>query len=141
DDGADRQPAPGLERLPELIERVRASGVAVQLQVEGQVRPLTPATNLAAYRAAQEALTNVIRHAPGASTSVCLEYAPESVRSEVNDDGGVSSSAVGTWEPGTGLGLSGLRERASALGGTLEAGPTSPRGFRVCMRLPTGSAA
>jgi signal transduction histidine kinase len=113
----------------------------VQLQVEGEVRPLTPATNLAAYRAAQEALDNVIRHAPGASARVCVEYAPESVRIEVSDDGGVASNAFGTSVPGTGLGLSGLRERASGLGGTLEAGPTSPRGFHVCMRLPTGGAA
>jgi len=141
EDGEDREPAPGLERLPELVDRVRASGVAVQLQVEGRVRSLTPATDLAAYRAVQEALTNVIRHAPGAAASVRLEYAEDSVRIEVTDDGGGPQNGFGSSVSGTGLGLSGLRERASALGGTLEAGPQDPRGFRVSMRLPTGSAA
>jgi signal transduction histidine kinase len=134
------EPAPGLERLQELVDRVCASGIAVRVQVEGSVRSLTPATNLAAYRTVQEALTNVIRHAPSASASVQVEYAADSVRIEVTDDGGLPQSGLASTLSGTGLGLSGLRERASALGGTLEAGPTSSQGFRVCVRLPIGSA-
>lgn len=140
EDHQERDPAPGLERLPELVDRVRGSGVAVTLQVDGHVRPLTPATDLAAYRAVQEALTNVIRHAPGASADVHVQYRADSVQIEVTDDGGRQHTFDPARSPGTGLGLSGLRERASALGGTLEAGPTSSRGFRVCMWLPTGSA-
>lgn len=142
-----REPAPGLARLPELLDRVRTSGVAVQLQVEGAARPLTPATDLAAYRAVQEALTNVIRHAPGASAEVHVEYHSDSIQVEVTDDGGRRQNVVGASgsesekTPGTGLGLNGLRERASALGGALEAGPVDSNGFRVCMRLPTGTAA
>jgi signal transduction histidine kinase len=134
------EPAPGLERLQELVDRVCASGIAVRVRVEGSVRSLTPATNLAAYRTVQEALTNVIRHAPSASASVQVEYAADSVRIEVTDDGGLPQSGLASTLSGTGLGLSGLRERASALGGTLEAGPTSSQGFRVCVRLPIGSA-
>lgn len=143
----EREPAPGLARLPELLDRVRGSGVAVQLHVEGAARPLTPATDLAAYRAVQEALTNVIRHAPGASAEVHVEYGSDSVQVEVTDDGGRQQNVVGASgsesekTPGTGLGLNGLRERASALGGALEAGPVDSKGFRVCMRLPTGTAA
>ena len=140
EDLEEREPAPGLGRLPELVDRIRGSGVAVQLQVEGAVRPLTPATDLAAYRAVQEALTNVIRHAPGASAQVHLEYGEDSLRVEVTDDGRVEQNGRASTLPGTGLGLSGLRERASALGGTFEAGPIGSTGFRVSMRLPTGSA-
>jgi signal transduction histidine kinase len=136
DDDADREPAPGLSRVPELLDRVRAGGMVVELQVEGTARPLTPATDLAAYRAVQEALTNVIRHAPGASAEVRVQYADDSVRVDVTDDGGAQETSTVS---GAGLGLSGLRERATALGGTLDAGPTGSHGFRVSMSLPTGT--
>lgn len=139
EDHLEREPAPRLEGLHELVDRVRGSGVSVKLQIDGHVRPLSPATDLAAYRAVQEALTNVIRHAPGASADVHVQYGPDSVQIEVTDDGGREQHPDSSKAPGTGLGLSGLRERASALGGTLEAGPTRPSGFRVCMWLPTGS--
>ena len=139
EDADSRQPAPGLERLPELLEGARRSGVNVGLQVDGPASRLTPATDLAAYRVVQEALTNVIRHAPGASAEVHLRYAADLVQIEVIDDGGGQSNGSASSVPGTGHGLSGLHERAVALGGTLEAGPLLSGGFRVWMCLPTGT--
>ena len=141
EDDQEREPAPGLARLPELIERARISGVQVQLDVQGAARSLTPATDLAAYRAVQEALTNVIRHAPGASAQVRVRYDEDFVQIEVVDDGGAARSEPASVLPGTGHGLSGLRERAAALGGTFEAARLTPDGFRVCLSLPTGAAA
>jgi signal transduction histidine kinase len=83
----------------------------------------------------------VIRHAPGASAEVRVRYAADFVQMEVVDDGGAQHSGQVSMLPGTGHGLSGLRERAAALGGTFEAGRLSPTGFRVCISLPTGAAA
>jgi signal transduction histidine kinase len=140
-DPDQREPAPGLARLPELVEQVRGAGLAVQLAVEGTPAALTPATDLAAYRVVQEALTNVIRHAPGASAEVHVQYAPECVQIEVLDDGRAPANGALATTPGTGHGLNGLRERALALGGTLQAGQTGSGGFRVLARLPTSSAA
>jgi len=137
DEVADRQPAPGLATLEELLERVRAAGLRVDFDVDGIPAPITPATDLAAYRVVQEALTNVIRHAPGALAQVHVHYVPEAVCIEVCDTGAFAADARGAASPGTGHGLSGLRERAVALGGTLEAGPLADGGFRVLARLPT----
>ncbi len=139
DDADSREPAPGLERLPELLEGARRSGVTVRLHVDGPASRLTPATDLAAFRAVQEALTNVIRHAPGASAEVNLRYARDLVQIEVVDDGRRQRDGDPSSLPGTGHGLSGLRARAAALGGTLEAGPRTTGGFRVSMCLPTGT--
>jgi signal transduction histidine kinase len=140
DEADDREPAPGLARLPELMEQVRGAGVDVYLAVDGQAAPLTPATDLAAYRVVQEALTNVIRHAPGASAEVHMSYFTDTVQIEVRDDGRADPDGAAT-ASGTGYGLSGLRERTSALGGTLEAGPMETGGFRVVACLPTSATA
>jgi len=140
DEHDGRDPAPSLDRLPELVDRVRGAGIAVALDVEGVARPLTPATELAAYRVVQEALTNVVRHAPGASARVHVRYAPDVLQVEVVDDGGASAAAPRAPVPGTGHGLAGLRERAGTLGGTLEVGPLASGGFRVVTRLPVASA-
>ena len=134
DEAEDREPQPGLGRLPELADNVRSAGVPVQLHVEGPACPLTPATDLAGFRIVQEALTNVIRHAPGASAQVWVRYAPEEVHVEVTNTAARASVATGT-----GQGLAGLRERATVLGGTFEAGPTSDGGFRVAACLPTST--
>ncbi len=138
-DGRDPA-APSLDRLPELVDRVRGAGIAVALDVEGVARPLTPATEVAAYRVVQEALTHVIRHAPGASAQVHVRYAPDVLHVEVVDDGGQTTAAPRAPRPGTGHGLAGLRERASTLGGTLDVGPLASGGFRVVTRLPVASA-
>ena len=143
-----REPAPGLARLPDLVDRVRGSGVDISLDVTGQLISLTPATDLAAYRVVQEALTNVIRHAaPGVSAQVHVAYDSTQLRVEVVDDGGKPTSIMpvdsadygSTHGKGTGHGLMGLRERIAALGGTLQAGPTVDRGYCVAVSLPTAA--
>ncbi|MGV9538198.1 ATP-binding protein [Streptosporangium sandarakinum] len=131
-DGAPRSPTAGLDRLEELAGR---SGLPVVTEVTGAVRDLPPGVDRAGYRIVQEALTNVTRHAPGASVAVRLEYGPRELVVLVTDTGG-DAPAGG---PGSGLGggngIPGMRERAAALGGALTAGPYG-RGFRVEARLP-----
>jgi signal transduction histidine kinase len=125
---------PGLERLGELVEQVRAAGLTVELSVEGDRRPLDAGVELSAYRIVQEALTNVLKHARGARTQVDLRYEPRAIEIAVVDQGGSGRRDLG--EPAhEGRGLIGMRQRAALFGGTFEAGPT-PSGFRVAARLP-----
>lgn len=127
-------PAPGVARLPELCERVRATGLPVALQVDGEPYEPPTAVDLAAYRIVQEALTNVLKHAGRpAMTTVVLRYGPESLAVEV------ANRTDGTLEPhptDRGTGLRGMRERASLLGGTFHAGPDPEGGFVVRATLP-----
>ena len=132
--GAPRAPAPGLADLPALVEGVRASGLVVTVDDPGPSRPLPGAVELAAYRIVQEALTNVTRHARARSVTVRLAY-DAGVTIDVSDDG-VGPAAAGT---GLGNGIDGMRERAGALGGTVEAGPRAGGGFRVHAHLPVPS--
>jgi signal transduction histidine kinase len=125
-----RTPAPSLARLDELVAQVRGAGVAVDAQVEGEPGPLPAGVDLAAYRIVQEALTNVRRHAPGASAFVRVSYAPGALEVSVDDDG------PGAVEVVAGNGLTGMRERAAALDGVLETGAGPRGGFRVLARLP-----
>ncbi|MEU8380024.1 sensor histidine kinase [Streptosporangium sp. NPDC048865] len=127
-DGAPRSPTAGLDRLDELIER---SGLPVTKEIVGEAGPLPPGVDRAGYRIVQEALTNVTRHAPGASVTVVLGYDPRALTIRVTDSGG---DAPGE-SLGGGNGVPGMRERAAALGGTLTAAPHG-RGFRVEARLP-----
>jgi signal transduction histidine kinase len=139
DDGAPAGPMPGLARLGEMTERVRAGGVPVTLTVEGTVRPLAPGVDLCAYRVVQEALTNVLKHAPGASARVRLRYEPHQVAVSVTDDGeGVIPDRVRT---GGGHGLLGMRERAKLYGGEIDIGPQDQGGFAVRLILPTSARA
>jgi signal transduction histidine kinase len=112
----------------------------VTVTVTGTQRPLPPEVDQAAYRIVQEALTNVSRHAGAASASVHLHYLPETLSVQVDDDGkgAVISTGIstGTRPSGPGLGLVGMRERVSALGGQLQAGPQDDGGFRVRAELP-----
>jgi signal transduction histidine kinase len=134
----------GLCQLDSLVARARAAGLPVTVTVTGVERPLPPEADQAAYRIVQEALTNVSRHAGQASATVHLHYAPHSLSIQVNDDGkgAVTSNgtpagtATGTLLPGPGLGLVGMRERVSALGGQLHAGPQDGGGFQVRAELP-----
>ncbi|MFC7104925.1 ATP-binding protein [Nonomuraea rubra] len=96
-------------------------------------RPLPPQVERAAYRIVQESLTNAARHAPGAAVSVRLEYGEQELALRVTDSGSGTPGALS--ESGSGNGIPGMRERASALGGTLVAGP-SGTGFEVEARLP-----
>jgi len=122
----------GLDRLPELSTAVTAAGSPVHVSVEGEPGPLPPEVDHAAYRILQESLTNVLRHAAsGTPAEVRLRYARDSVTITVSNDG----YSVDGGSPGTGNGLRGMRERAEAAGGELEAGP-SAGGFIVTATLP-----
>ncbi|MGN9837018.1 sensor histidine kinase [Nonomuraea sp. H19] len=126
---APRAPTAGLDRLGELIER---SGMEVTLERAGS-RPLPPPVERAAYRIVQESLTNAARHAPGSTVTVRLECGAHELVIQVSDTGATTSAVLS--ESGSGNGIPGMRERATALGGTLAAAPSGP-GFRVEARLP-----
>jgi signal transduction histidine kinase len=137
DDVAPRSPAPGLDRLPELIELTRAAGLTVEVEVIGAA-PLPAAVELAAYRIIQESLTNVARHAGRVRVTVRVTYEDATVHVEIDDDGTAPSD--GPAAIGTGSGIAGMRERATALGGYLSAGFRPDGGFRVSARLPVRSS-
>jgi signal transduction histidine kinase len=126
----------GVARVEELLESARAAGVAAQLQVEGEPRPLPAAIDLSVYRIMQEALTNVLKHAAATQVEVTLRYDDGTVRLVVTDDG--ATRAVAGNQPGHGL--LGMRERTAMYGGTLEAGPLPRRGFRVAAMIPLPEA-
>ncbi len=128
---APRGPAPGLDRLDELLAPARAAGLEVDVVVQGERRSTPAGVDLAAYRIAQEALTNVIRHARATRVRIGVTYAPQQITLRIEDDGrGVPANA-----DRQGNGILGMRERAAALGGELEAGPRPEGGFRVVARL------
>jgi signal transduction histidine kinase len=137
DDAAPRSPAPGLDRLPELIELTRAAGLSIEVEVAGKAPPLPAAVHLAAYRIIQESLTNVARHAGRARVTVRVTYDDTNMHVEIDDDGTAPSGAG--FAIGTGSGIAGMRERATALGGELSAGFRRGGGFRVSARLPVRS--
>ncbi len=128
-------PMPRLADLKALAETVRASGVAVELRVSGTDRELSPALELSVYRVVQEALTNVVKHAPGARAVVDLAVSARDVSLEITDDGGAAGGARPAG-PGTGHGIVGMRERIGAFGGWLVAEPLADRGFRVAGQVP-----
>ena len=132
DEGEGTLPQPGLARLGELVENVRAAGLAVDLTIEGTPQELAPGVDLSAYRIVQEALTNTLRHARASRALVRVRYAPAQLELDVRDDG-----IGGTITPGRGL--VGMRERAAFLGGELEAGSTPAGGFLVRARIPVGA--
>jgi signal transduction histidine kinase len=138
DDVAPRSPAPGLDRLPELIELTTAAGLSVEVEVAGQAPPLPAAVQLAAYRIIQESLTNVARHAGRARVTVRVTYDDTSIHVEIDDDGKAPSGEGPA--TGTGSGITGMKERAAALGGELSAGFRRGGGFRVSARLPVRPA-
>jgi signal transduction histidine kinase len=136
DDG--RAPAPGLADLDALVDDVAASGLAVEVCIDG-VRPAVPAgVDLSAYRIVQEALTNVLRHAGRARVTVAVQYAADAVTVDVQDDGeGASATPRPPADRGAvGHGLVGMRERVELYHGDLEVGPRPGGGFRVRARLP-----
>ncbi len=163
-----RAPPPGLARLDELVSQAALAGLEVRTRVEGAARPLPAGVDLAAFRIVQEALTNVARHAGAATATVRVAYGERDVIVQVDDDGrgvpphgtsggtsggdrtsGSGTSGGGTSGDGTsgdgtsggGNGIPGMRERAAALGGRLEAGPRPGGGFRVLAWLPVDGAA
>ncbi|MCQ4043966.1 sensor histidine kinase [Streptantibioticus rubrisoli] len=130
-------PAPGLDRLDELLDRVRTAGVPVECRTTGTPRTLTPAEELCVFRIVQEALTNVIKHAQPARASVTMEFEPHLLKVTVTDDG---RPRPGHPDAAPGHGLIGMRERARIYGGTLTAGPRPTGGFQVTLTLPTAAA-
>ena len=134
---------PSLEHLDALLAQYREAGLPVELVVEGDERMLPQGLDLAAYRVVQEALTNTLKHAAGATAVVRVAYHRESLELTVSDSGrgrGASAPAAPRWERG-GHGLVGMRERAEIYGGRLEAGPAPDGGFLVSARFPLERAA
>jgi signal transduction histidine kinase len=129
------EPPGGLGRLGELIDSFTATGLRVRCEMSGSVRPLPEAVDLTAYRVIQESLTNTAKHAAGASASVQIAFGTGVLEVTVEDDGpaGPQGNAVASEE---GHGIIGMRERATALGGWLSAGPRHGGGFRVLAELP-----
>ena len=114
-------------RLDALVERARAAGLPVELEVHGSRRELTAGLDLAAYRVLQEALTNVIKHGGGAATDVRVHYRADAVEVLVSDRGG---GPVDARLAGSGHGLVGMRERVRMYGGELHAGRAARRRVR-----------
>ena len=132
DASAPTDPIPNLERLPELVASFRAIGLPVTVTVSGPATSYDPSVELVAFRVVQESLTNIHKHNPGAATTVLLAREEDTLHIEV-------VNALGRpvlLQPGNGYGLVGMRERVTAIGGTVEAGPTPPGGFRVRAVLP-----
>jgi signal transduction histidine kinase len=132
-------PAPGLGDLDTLAAMVRDAGTPVQVDLTGDVTTLPPVASLTAYRIVQEALTNVVRHAPGAEATVRVGIGPPGVRIEVTDTGR-TSQAAGPPDGREGHGIAGMRERAAIFGGTVDAGALRRGGFRVAAFLPVAPA-
>jgi signal transduction histidine kinase len=132
-EAAPRAPASMLDSLDSVIERSGHAGLTVRKVVEGEVRRLPAAVELAAFRIVQEAITNVVRHSGARTADVRLGYGPDMLTVRVDDDGTAGARAQAL-EPGSGL--RGMRERATALGGTLTIGAAPAGGVRVEAGLP-----
>jgi signal transduction histidine kinase len=133
--GGPRAPQPGLEGLDGLVSQVRASGPLVSLVRVGTPRELPPGAGLTVFRVAQEALTNVLKHAgPGPQVTVLLRWDPRALVLDVQDDGR-GAAAVSDASPG--FGILGMHERAAIFGGAVTTGPRPGGGFRVQLVLPT----
>jgi signal transduction histidine kinase len=125
-----------LRDLDGLLERARAAGLRVELAVEGEPRTLSQSVDLSAYRIVQEALTNVVKHAGRAHTTVTLGYRADALELTITDSGNGTPSVPA--RGGGGHGLVGMRERAALFGGKLTAGPRGDHGFEVHALLPYG---
>ncbi|HEY3651574.1 MAG TPA: histidine kinase [Streptosporangiaceae bacterium] len=130
-------PQPGLAELDTLLDSARSGGVSVAVTCSGNPVDLPEGVDLSAYRIVQEALSNAMRHAPGSQVQVHVTYRPDGLALEIRNDAVASVLvASGAREAGGGHGLVGMRERATMLGGSLDAGPTADGGFRVAAVLP-----
>ena len=137
-ESAPRTPALTLDRLDDLAAQAATAGLEVRTETEGHARLLPFGVEAAAFRIIQEALTNVTKHASGATAIVHVTYGDRDLIVEIDDDGRTQVAPNAT---GGGRGILGMRERATALGGQLEAGPRPGGGFRVKATLPLDGAA
>lgn len=128
----DQPPEPGLHRLSELVEQIRLAGVRAAVTVEGERGAVPTAVDWTAFRIVQESLTNVARHAGAATAQVRLRYTPAALEVSVEDDGRADPASA----PVPGIGLTGMNERVTAIGGSLRAGPRPGGGFAVTAVLP-----
>jgi signal transduction histidine kinase len=138
DEGAGLAPPPGLSRLPELVERVRATGLDVSVTVTGDERELPAGIDFSAYRIVQEALTNTLKHGHAATARVDVRFGEQMLDVQIVDDG--TAAARADARTGRGHGLIGMRERAAVFGGELQAGPRSQGGFVVRASIPLDGA-
>jgi signal transduction histidine kinase len=131
DESAPRQPVAGLDHVDHLVSRTSRAGLEVHKIVHGDPRPLPTGLDRAAFRIIQESLTNVVRHARATSATVRIQYGEQTLVLQIDDNG---ESLTGP--PQEGNGISGMRERATALGGTLTANRTPAGGLRITATLP-----
>jgi signal transduction histidine kinase len=136
--GSAETPSQGLGRLRALAATTASAGLPTRVVVSGRTDRPSPAVAAAAYRIVQEALTNALRHAGPAAASVFVTCGPDQLIIEVVDDGCGLTEHARARPPGSGHGIAGMRERAHALGGLLDAGPGPEGGFRVRASLPNG---
>ncbi|MGW0826158.1 sensor histidine kinase [Streptomyces sp. NPDC002845] len=132
----DTTPPRGLDHVPELVERARTIGLDATLTIEGQRHDVPAAVDRTAYRIVQESLTNIARHAAAATASVRIDCRPDTLAIRVDDDGKATPDTA----PVPGVGLLGMRERVTALGGRLRAEPRGEGGFTVQAELPVDRA-
>jgi signal transduction histidine kinase len=137
DDTVDFTPQPGLAQVDALAERMGRSGLAVDVQVDGEPGEVSPGVDVSAYRIIQEALTNVLKHADATRATVRVAHGDEGIEIAVTDDG--TGRAAANDSTGSGHGLTGMRERVGLYGGSLEAGPTPGGGWGVVARLPNAT--
>jgi signal transduction histidine kinase len=133
----DLAPQPGLDDLDRLVQQVGSGEMRVHLHVEGERVLLSPGIDLAAYRIAQEGLTNALRHARASEARVLLRYSPTRLDVEVEDNG----RGLGTAQHDGGHGLVGIRERVALYGGTFDLGPSASGGVRLAASLPLQESA
>ncbi len=130
-------PAPGLERVDELVRQSNESGVTTSLVIEGTRPPaVPPGVDLCAFRIVQEALTNVVKHAPGARADVAVQWRSDSIAIDVADNGHGQALLGRSWHSHGGHGLLGMTERVALFGGELSAGPRPGGGFALHAYLP-----
>ncbi|MFE5211947.1 sensor histidine kinase [Streptomyces sp. NPDC056600] len=136
DAGGERAPQPGIDRLQQLVEATVRAGVPAELSLAADLGDMDQAVDLSAYRIVQEALANVVRHAPGAPTEVSVSSDGTDLTALVVNGPAPQPIAAPLERDGTGHGLVGMRERVRLTGGTLDVGPLPDGGFRVAARLP-----
>ncbi|MEV6237743.1 histidine kinase [Lentzea sp. NPDC051838] len=128
----DKNPPHGIDDVPDLVQKARSTGLDAQLTIEGERNTVPAAVERTAYRIVQESLTNIARHAAAASAKISIDYQPNALVIRIDDDGKANPDT----KANPGVGLLGMRERVTALGGTLDAAPRREGGFTVQAELP-----